>query len=516
MTSIVIREKAATLKLGPVTVAAERRFLPEISEALTIPIDEKATSPRVLGDTAFPVGTKFRAQADVDRALSGASEFKHWMDVLDALADLETFFPITLTLAGNSDQFGRAGDTITAFDFSRTVFKGANAIWDIQGPNPSTWAVFGGFSTQAITVVQAGSNDPFVDTSGTPYTTGALKGLRVRFTTGQIVEIHDNTTSRIHFVQELSPVPLLTDTFDVIRPPRLRNTTDGTTLLVPNGIGAIPFRWSTNRGVEARTPNNVSNIGFDALAKDIIHHRVTGPDFWLWDRVEFSRDLGGSGFTFRAFGNAKNIFVNTTHRGAASEQFFDIAPDSSGSNAVFQDCYLQVGANPILGLFAGVCNLVQTVLEGGGSNLNQPPSSVYVDRAVTVMSLFSFSNGKRTTFRAPVAVPALVLDGAVLSTNLVGGVFENCPSACIRMINGARYDESGQTLSPGLIDGGGNSDVGFELDSRSTLVHQNAGGTTLSGALGDVRVVGSAPTTYAALNASPVADLTNFVLASSP
>jgi len=470
-----------------------------VQEALTIPIDQKGGNVRQLGDPTFPVGTKFQTQAEVDAALGGADTFEHWMDVLDALAGLISPFRITLDATGITDhQFARPGDNVIAFDFSRTTFIEGGG-WSILGPDSSTWPVVNGFSAQTITAVQTGSNDPFITTSGTPYTSKQNAMYYARISTGQLAAIHNNDTDTIRLVQELSPAPVpATDTFDVVQPFQLINTTDGVNRAVDISSGIAPFLWGDNRPQhipfnqsESDFGNSiVSDLGFNGNAYNGNHHKIVGNGDWELDRVMFDH-TDPAGFLLQLESCGASVQMTNCTRPGLGGPAFQIT--SNCSNSAFlgmTDCAMR-GNRHMLSLFGGSSLLSSTVLDGGGE-LFRPAGIVYVESPVRNSFIgFGFSNGVRTILRndSNQSVPGLHASrGTRLWNTFWGIIFENCDQQCVLLERGAILIDDGS--GAGLLDGGGNLDVGIEVQTGASLALPSGGPSDVAGANGAVRIGG--------------------------
>jgi len=495
-----------------------------VAEPLVIPIDEKTGSPRVLGDPTFSSGTKFRTQRDVDDALAGATAFRFVMDVLDSLAGQFSEHDITLDFTGITDnQFGRTGDTSVAYDFSRTQFIGT-ATWLVDFPASSSWPLApGSFSGVTITTHQDGSQDPFVNFNvgeGIP-NDRSLEALFIRLSTGQLLTIHDHTDTQIRVNEEITDT--IVDgvtTFDVIEPFGLLN------IDAADGVSPLVTGFSADFCVYDRGPMSIQrntvldqaefrNVRFDGGEFDPIHHIIrSGIRF---ENCLFDRRAGGGAPNGRALDRG---FVFLTRCCVKQEsatlgsQAFDTAAQigtKPGTGISTTNCVIQGGNDATLSYFGGEGSHNNTVFIGGGnSSGNGPPSCIFVNSPKSTFILFfSFGNGIPCTIRDPVGAttPGLRIQDSRVSPIFIGLTIANCPGPCVQLDQGADYVEDGETLFPGILDGGGNGDVGFLVAGLGAkLSLQSGGGTTVTGTNGDVQVGSATPVTFASLTASPITD----------
>ena len=453
-----------------------------IQENLNIPIDNKDSTAVQFGDPSFPYGTRFRCQADIDRCLDGYSHFKHWMDVLDALAGMTCAYIITLDASDiTDDQWARSTDTASPFNFSRTIFID-EGHWNITGPSPSNWPVIGSYSNQSIVSVQTGNSNPHITTSGTPYTTGALKGYFIRLSTGQIACIHDNTTSTIYTIQSLSPAPTVgSTTFDIVRPYQLQNTLNGTTEFLSGSPGV--FVWGDGRPHQSSSFNYIENLGFNAFGSISSIHIVNDFGRWEFNYCDFDQSFNTSGFYHMVLQYGSYILVqNSVRRGNVSNSVGFHGSTYANCTLYFYLCYMG-GGGVVFGINRGNLICYSTVVDGGGS-FNWPASVIYISPWSHDSTIGSFGSNKTTTIRAKSGYAGLRLRGCA-SPSIVGNIsFEKCTQPCILLEYGANFREE----SGGLLDGGGNTDVGISVQSNSTLILSNSSTNTIAGSSGTIKV----------------------------
>lgn len=468
-----------------------------------------------------PYGAVLASAADVTAALGGAPAFKHLTAVYAALPATIAHY-IVINLATGIHRPHADASSFFAFDFSKKQITPSGQI-SLGGTSPSDWPAI--VAAQTVTAHQTGSNDPYIDVAGTPFTGLDLKGRYAVLSSGQVAMIHEHTASRLRFCQAIAPA--LTNgvsTVTVAAPGTiLRNSRDDVsshgffTMAIDAAKAtadgdAGKFKaayitidpWDSYNGLTVLRGAQVSLTG-------VVLDYVTSRDAFAFvtDGQAFVAEEG-------AVVVLNNCSLYDTPPTSAS--WLDEIVSASRASLFLIGCYLRGSENGLL-LDGSQVALYSTVVDGVGyaATGETIPGWVVATNGTRLLPLWTGPAAKLNEIRnSPGSRPALYLErgmspysfGTEIDSAAAALIFKSCGGPCVRLGPYGAFDVRG---SVGFVNGGGNADVGFDVVGPHALALIDAA-TNVAGALGDTRIDGSivayaslgtkaAPTISARLNA---------------
>jgi hypothetical protein len=507
-----------------------------------------------------PTDTIFKSQLEVDNFLGsmGAAKFKHLQLCYNALP-ANVLHLVTFNLAAGIHRPHPTIPSGTSAWVFNTKFVGALGGLSFIGAAPSLYTPKSGLATAiTITAIQAANRDPFIDVSGTPFAVSAwapttsyavgdrrsnagntyvvrvagtsagaggpsgtgtsdiidgtvtwrflvvgtafLRGYYAVLNTGQTVLIHDHTDSRINVIEVISPVP--TSILFIGRPSTImRNSLND---IVRSRTGNVAVESTLNligSGVGNRfTYQDVTVDGFGANSNIIAHSSGTFRGIrHIMDQdsaFDFGVTPAGNCWQFVSAGRTSIALTSCAliRRIGGSGQ--SLSTDAAGSvqGAYFEnEGGLQIRVPAVNVFFTGlVCRSV-----GSSSSF----ASLSVFGAQLDLLDTGTGGGKENEFRdGKASVPSIHFsEGGRSRNNSQRAVFKNNLAACIRIGPQGNLDLTLNDVfgSAGLLNGGGNSDVGIDILGPGGVVALNPS-TNVTGTVGDVRL-GGVVQTYASI-----------------
>jgi len=457
-----------------------------------------------------PPSAVLQSQVDVDAALGGASNFKHFNRVVEKIAG-EVAHGIEINLAAgihhvDAAEPGFAAFAVGAFDSPFTFLAGGSM--NINGSSSSTYTQV----VAPLTVLSfddgAVSSDPSITFTGTPFLGLFLKGLIAVASNGFVGVISDHTDDTLFVnIQILPSLVPATDTVFVGRPStELRNsklatpTTAFGSVCLSTSLDALGFGPSFEFGptfndlhLNHLFATWVANMGSFALGKSAATFNNCVADYELQDGL-----LGGSGNgrTLQVSGGTVT-WNNSSHRSrnVAGQQAIDepmIMVQATDSIALLGSYVGEIAEDPII--MQGSLFLQRTVIEGiGGADqcIFMLGSEIRTDDSGDPGSFFK---GRHSTIRGAPAAGGILMDrGATWGRSTFFFLkFQDCIGPCFVIRDGSSVIADArdtQTGPHGFIDGGGNLDVAFEMDGVRSQLALDAF-TTVTGAVNDLRIEG--------------------------
>ncbi len=519
-TGILTFNGSAAGKARPFKITAHRyigaKGLPSNNtlEDMVIPVDFNDA-----GAIDPPAGTVFARQSDVDKVLGAAPAFKHTRLVVNAIVRHVEHLIEVRHAAGVQRPDPTAAATSRGWSFDVPHTFGANGQIAITGSAPSTYTALAGLSGLTIdsksgstTLGDLAGTNVFLDFSSSHPLVFAgldLRGLHVTTDTGDVLTIQDHTDDRLFTTGNAGASAA---TASVARPSTIFRASDddtpgspysnsfvfGTSWLAPLqppftafGGGHLVFNdirfdtWSVSTG---STAINSSNVRVDAQ-RCLVDFKVQLDDF----------GVPPSGRAFFHQGSAGSLFTNTT--GVKS---------TPASGSTF-DPYVGFSGASLGHTYGVIYGMRRFVFIGNGGDWfsnnsvvrktgDQNGSSItIVDSTHFFSESFSFNSGVRNRIQDE----TLELNnarGSVVGRMQIRIGSQSGP--CVKCLGDVNLDTFFDSIGT-LRDGGGNTDVGIQVDGSFNNVKLDAV-TDVRGSVGDVRFEGSV-VTYASLGtvASP-------------
>jgi len=431
-----------------------------------------------------PAGTIFTTQQDIDDflAANGTSNFKHPDRAYRSLPP----FPIhtvDFNIAGGVIRpSGDSENGSNSWRFSGKVVIGDGRL-NFNGVSSSSYIAVVGSSGSPLSVnsFDAGSTgNPSLTFLGTPFAGLNLRGRFAILDTGLVTQIHDHDDSTLYVCNQITGTPT---TCWVGRPSTIfRNSTDDVNPFTSSPIfadsdafaGIITFNDIAVEGFGANgihfSAGNMSNFG---LNRSVVDDLTVYQDF----------AINPNGRPFQS-GTTGQFLMN----GCAYAAPFGVP----GNDALFSfqgnknlriillACYFGESSSATIRDVSGVL-IRNTVFDECGN----------VDVAACDGN-FMHLNGKYNEMRGDTS---LRLDRSTFPNSLSGiGTVDNCivfrdmTGPGLTLFDQSRVDLSGVTV--GLVDGGGNADVGIELAGRHSSLKLDSA-TDVTGTNGDVRMADS-------------------------
>jgi hypothetical protein len=450
---------------------------------------------------SLPAGTVFTTQAQIDAYLTsaGTTAFKYIKDVYDALPQFVQHV-VTFNCAAGAHR-PRSTDTSIAWVFN-SKFVGPTGRIVVQGAASSLYNVYAGTTANnAISVVQTGSDDPFLTCTGTPFTGLDLKGAMAVISTGQVAMIHDNDNSTIRLCNALSPTPVAgTHTVTIALPAtEFRNTLNDSTIAASSNILEVSLGGMygplTNSGFNQEIDFNdivfkpyACNFGF----RSGIACRITRCvfDYLSYSPFAFNTNAlavaGARNFTLTTCAIMADVGLGNLLDGLINA--------SDCENISFTTCYFR-GSENAISLDRCTSSSQSVVFDRVGSSGGDGYFAMRVGPG-SIKSFQNISRGKINEFRGNTTAVAglMVFAGGVLRQGVRPEVrFKSWAGPAISLQPGAAIDATiGNAVSGqpgGFIDGGGNGDVGVDLVGPGSIAKLDVN-CTVTGALGDLRLSG--------------------------
>jgi hypothetical protein len=468
------------------------------TEALTFAVDYNDVNAVVI-----PAGTSLRTQAQVTALLNGQTNFKYVQEVYNSLPDI-VIHTITLNVAAGEHR-PRSGET-TSIGWTlrgKTVVEPGSIR--LVGATVGNWTEV--VASQSITAYNSNDN-PYVDVSGTPYTADALRGRYAILSNGQTCLIWKNTTSRIYVMNRITS-SVVGGTVIVRMPSTiLRNTVNGTSSAYSNTM------LIANNNTRSFATNLVSltDITFDPFGANANCVTNLGARvFALRCLFDHFMCLANNGITPDGAGiqsNGVNAAFTLSSSSVIEQSAAATTCDSpfqalNGASISLVASYCFGGHDGCQVSGGGSINMLRSVIEDCG--LNPYAKAALQIVGSTLINQDSTSTGKLAEIIGTRGgIPALLLEDAAVNSSIENCqmLFSNNVGPCVVLRN-TRFlfgETLTATLESGFKDNGGNLDVGISFDDACgsiTLTSQ----TTVTGALGDVRI-GGAIYTYAAILAA--------------
>jgi len=466
-------------------------------EDITIPIDYNG------GAVGDPIdGTVFRSQADVDRVLAANSwtAFKHIEAAYRALPDVIDN-TVEFEVAKGVQRPEPAADPAFSLEGKRQTING---LVRVSGCESSEWDAFDGLADLAITAVQTGSGDPYVTVSGTPFAGKDLQGLFAVFSTGQVELIHDHDDSTIHVLAELSPDPTA-GTVTIARPgTEFRNSLDDVNDVAPYSV----IQCSTNN-VEFGFITNLfefNRILVDTMGAFGGFSSYAGSMVCNYCIVDCLRSLSGSengdGYLASAGEGTRMTLVRcskiATPASNASDGSIYVTDRSLWGT---QYCYFRGGQDGVQ-VTRAAGSVVHTVFDsicdasawgdGSAGTIRLTEAGKVGGTEFWHIASGAYQNEIRRTKGG--AAGLYMSDGALLREGYGAHIrFVDNTGPCVRIRGRTNFTTqdryNGSPSTPGLVDGGGNLDVGIEIEGQFNRVRIGPD-ETVTGALGDLRIAG--------------------------
>lgn len=448
-----------------------------------------------------PSDTVFAQQSDID----AYGPIKHFMALLDALPPLIKH-TVTVNLSGE-DHYPRSSETYAAWELRGKLFIGGSLV--LNGGLPSTYISRDASLEDLVpTSTQTGSYDPYMTFSGTPFDGYDLHGWFAVFDTGQVTIIHDHDGYNLYFIDELSPTP---SSVTVARP--------STRLLNDDGLGARQagtsfFLWHgsrTNSGYEVQINDLcIAPYGGNGLYCDETNVLVS---HLLLDNTEGPSEGGNSLFLYG--GNSVNNITccsRLSTLGSTVPRF----PVFMGGKAtlLLYTAYFRGGHYGALVRYGKgeEFRCRGLIMDGVGTMAPR-----FQDRGSILVvggqcRAYHLGNGKRNEIRNCTTYGLVLRDGGhVRGPYIPVLVFKNMSAPCVRLGNTGVLDLANYEDSS-FLDGGGNTDVGIQIDGPGADVQMNSL-SDVSGSVGDVRMADGTILSYSYIDSEgPVIDFFHNVI----
>lgn len=488
------------LKLDGVAIATQ--------EALNFPIDPSSSF--------VPSADTVVKQADIAAILAagGASAFKYPKDAYELLPT-EIAHVVTFTFVAGTNR-PRSSDTSTGWDFSTKKLVRAGQLV-FQGATSGSYTPYGVLSAQVVQSHVAGSNDPSLTFSGTPFNGLDLRGSHAVLSSGQVAMIHDHTDSILYLCDNITPA--LTNglsTCQVARPSTVWvNSADDVNRKASQWLATNTLTDEDLFPANRVTFNDILFKPFRASNGSLINGRINFTRC-VWDRETVSSE------------NGTNLALQNVTALTLTDCSYLNTPGSAGADAIISvtancsvtltKCYIKgsedgieiAGATSYLTLWSTVLDRVGSLADG---------NSVRIADGAR-MDMFSFSGSKYCEIRgqAVSTVCGIAIDNGALLRDDVRQecLFKNLAGPGIRLgARGSANVSAASTVSggtAGLMDGGGNTNFGVVINGPYAY-YKYESHSTLTGSLGDISLNGNT-VAYSSLSAgdSYIDDLGNAVV----
>lgn len=445
-----------------------------------------------------PAGKFFSTQTEIDDFLSanGATAFKHLSKLWDALPAF-IFHSVTINIAAGV-QRPHPDVTDIAFNFGGKIIARDGSVTVAGSANSADWTDV--VSAQTVTSHQTlGDYDPWVAVSGTPFPTdGSLKGLFAVLSTGQKALIHDHDANTLYLTPEISPAPVDgVTTVRVCRPGTiLRNSLDDATAKAnPTCVEASSDGVTISNWIQFQDlmiEEFGVTWGFTASHTSLFIYLINV----LWDHA----------YQYDSFSVVASRAIQVDTLNLYGWPISVRSRDTISTNSpiyLSRDAWVLLVNSVFTGSRYGIwidersqVTTYFTVVDGVGWI-----TSTDAKGAVMLMLDALFLNqhgnfpglrGKRSTFRAGSSTEsAFWVEGAktLFGDGFTVGVwFEGYSAPCVRLSGGGNHLGLARA-TVGLVDGGGNTDVGIEVNGARNTIQLDAY-TDLAGIVGQLRMEG--------------------------
>lgn len=453
----------------------------------------------------------FWSQLSVDQFLAqnGATNFKHINSVINALP-LNINHSVTLNLAKgiHRPRPEDGGDYVTA---GIELNKNLNADFIFQGAAPSEWdPVDPTLVDLDVDGAQVGSDDPWLDFSTTNPGVFAgfdLKGMGVVLSTGQVVFIHDHDDEKLYVLQELSPSPI-GETVTIATPSTVFKNAD------PGDLDYVCWYDMTvtvPRGMHKTGYVRVNDVTFLKF-KNYNGITVNSAKFWGNRLLVDAKTHDANGSAIVAYNGATAVvYPGSLLAKAPAFDPQDEALSISDSGLYAYGVFIQGWENGIQILDGSKALFFSTVLNSVTRSSGTPlvPQLLWGDASIIVVDAKVYFGilgaGKACEIRnSRDGVAGVSFHGSGKNTPRYGNtpstaeenyvIFKNMGGPCVRIGTGVSlaliHEPTGAAYTrQRWLDGGGNLDVGFELNGPGSSVDLDFE-ITATGANGDVRMAG--------------------------
>lgn len=442
-------------------------------EPFTIPVDFND-----VGAINVATGTIFTSQADVDQYLSdnGGTSFKYIDSIVKTLPALIRHNVVISIAAGTHDLDPGQAATSMLIDVQTTVAAGAE-LRIVGDPNPANWTEI--VAVQTVQSLDTSPTDPSIQVVGTPYSAGALKGSFATTDTGQIAVIHDNTPDRVYITDAISGTPT---TIRIVEPStRIRATRDGI-----NPWGASFVRVNSNSLASFPFAFTMENIYIDSFG--------TGSNTINVARNSMLRLylclLAGHTGNGALINEAGHLYLsNFSMRGQVGIGVADGPIGSVAGTATLISSFI-LGGEDRCSINDGFFVLLKTVLDGQGAASPSLGSVNLVNSSLAFQGFATLVPGKQNEIRNGFGA-GLVLNNCIVLSNTPGCTFKNMAGPAIKIEGKTDLDFfTTMSSSIGIVDGGGNTDVGIEVAGSFSQVKLSSTKVTVTGSVGDLRIEG--------------------------
>lgn len=450
--------------------------------------------------------TVFTSQQEIDDFLTSqsATNFKHLQRLHDNLPVLVSHIATVNAAAGIHrpdplDSAARAG-----WALENKIFLESGVII-VQGESPASYTSLSGPHTINTHTVNI---DPKLNVLGTPFVAGAFKGMYAVLSTGQTCLIHDNDTSSVSLVNQLSPAPTDTvSTFSIKKPATVfRNSLDDSTDTNLHDVGFLQAGdvCLKDAVIEGWIPGGGATFGTDWFIEEppsdtsVTNERVI-MDSGAYHTAHGTDPSQNNGFS--ATSKVRGAIVNI------SDCSFLGPPKSATENLAFimsvsGGCSLN-GFGPAFasgtyifgsrtGVFVGersIISLPSSVWDSLGSTTN---GTTFFKGVISVGKdggfFTSWFSGKRPEMRdfqrrtsnTDLSCISLEGDGAVTGSSVNRLKFTN------NATSGVFVGDGGRVVGGNFEDGGGNTQYGWVVAGPRSVV-ELAASDDVTGTLGDVK-----------------------------
>lgn len=429
-----------------------------------------------------PGGALLTSQDVVDDILTslGATNFKYVDRVYRALPALVAT-DVTLQLAAGVHRPSDDPENTASWSLNtKEVIAGGNLR--VIGALSSEYTPIVGTFAAPLTVDSygAGTNNPYLSFTGTPFVGLNLKGRYAITGAGQVIVINDNDDSTLYVNDNISPVP---GTCFVGKPSTIfRNSLDDISNLNSSVMqfGSSPFSgyvYLEDVSVQCFGGNGIilslSGAARLFLRRTCIDDQTQYDDF---GKAPNGRPLQISSTITTIYGIGVSY---TAPSGVAGNDQLTWSSGGNNSQMFIMGSYFGENTGVLLQDFA--VTFRSTVFE---------KVTGYWFKVVRCQLTFQHITGKINEIRGSRVnlVNSELPPVQVFASSAYTGVqFKDClDDDCLR-VEGHSYLDLTPTPSAGFLDGGGNVGVGFALVGPNAVLILNAP-TTLSGALGDVKM----------------------------
>jgi len=462
----------------------------------------------------------FWSQLSVDKFLerNGATNFKHLASAYEALPQ-NIAHNITFNLAIGIHR-PRPTDTNDAWPINGKTCVGTTSSISIIGTSPSSWNLIDpSLEDLSILSLQAGSGDPYVTISGTPFLGFDLKGWYAVFDTGQVAPIHDHTNDTLYITNQISPVPT---TVSVMSPSTIfRNSLNDVTKVATSGCLTLSTGLDDVASFVGGSfyLNNILIQQFDAY-----HAAWGGSGLHRWTNVlaDHNNDPIKNGGSFY-IGYCLGGILSSCIQRASTAATDGAVSFGNATIALISGCYLRGGQDGVWFDRVDTGGIAHSVLDNVADGVGEAVgwASLVLQNSRSI-ELSEYDGGKRNEIRGGGhGITGMRIDQSRLRDFFGSRMrFKDIPGPCVEIYPETVITVLGTTIGSGnpagFINAGGNLDVGIQLNGPySGCVLGTA--TDVTGANGDVRFKGGDIRTYADIVANgPYTDLGFNVVSKEP